>query len=397
MIPVSVAIEIVTGEVEPLAGESVPLAATVGRILAEDIIADSDMPPFNRSQMDGYAVRADDTANAPVMLKIVGESAAGRGWHNMLEAGEAICIMTGASVPAGADAVQKVELTAEHAGAVEIRESVKTGRNIVNRGSETRCGDKVISSGTQVTQNMIATLAAFGYASVKVAKRPMVTIMSTGSELVEVHQTPGIDQIRNSNSAMLDALARGCGCETAIAPIEGDDLTILTAAISDSLNGSDILLITGGVSVGKYDLTKLALAEIGAEIFFEKVSMKPGKPVVFAKYGKTPIFGLPGNPVSAAVTFFMFARMAALQMQDARETTLRRGHAVLVADVKAAQGRDTYLPAKLDTDAAGRLLATPTRWQGSSDFIGLANADALIFIPKGERRETGSVAEILFL
>lgn len=401
MIKITEAIRIVNRETGVLPTERVDLTNAVIRVLAENIVADTDLPPFDRSQMDGFAVIAADTKNAPVTLKIVGESVAGRGWHHTMKSGEAVRIMTGAPVPAGADAVQKVELTRSHdleaSDAVEILESVKKGAAIVRMGAEIKKGRKVFSKGEVVTDNMIAAIASFGYANVKVAKQPRVGILATGSEIVDIHKKPGRDQIRNSNAVMLNALAEGCGAAPKTFPTANDNLLNLKSQIRSASKNNDILIITGGVSVGKYDLTKLALAELGAEIFFEKVRLKPGKPMVFARLNKTLVFGLPGNPVSAAVTFYLFVRMAILQMQDASATQLRSGFAILGEDAKAARDRDTYLPATLTTDREGRLIATPLRSQGSSDFVGFARAEALIFVPSGRLIATGKAASILFL
>jgi molybdenum cofactor synthesis domain-containing protein len=366
-------------------------------LLADDIIADGDLPPFDRSQMDGYAAKAKDTDNAPVVLKIVGESAAGHGWHKTLRKGEAVRIMTGAPVPAGADAVQKVELTKEVDGEVTIHEAVALGKNIVRRGAEIKKGARLFRKGEIFTDRMIASLASFGYAQVRVHKRPAVSILSTGSEIVPIDKKPGRDQIRNSNSVMIKALCEKAGAVTKILPQTGDDLEKLKRTISKAVTGSNILVITGGVSVGKYDLTKPALRELGAEIFFERVRLKPGKPTVFARLGDTLIFGLPGNPVSAAVTFYLFVRYAIMQMQSASQADLPSGNAVVPVTTKGAKERDTYLPASLSTDAPGRLLATPLRWQGSSDFIGFAKADALIFVPAGEVIRESTAAQIVFL
>lgn len=408
MIPVNEAIKLIEQNVSKLSDESVEICKAVGRILAENIVADTDLPPFDRSQMDGFAVRADDVENAPVELKIVGESAAGRGWHHEIKKGETVRIMTGAPVPSGADTVQKVELTSEgdapfstwdmgKDGTVRINESVKADKNIVKRGAEIKRGERVFSVGGRINDRMIATLAAFGYASVRVGRRPRVSILTTGSEVVEIDETPGQDQIRNSNSPMLRALVESAGAQASMLTSVADDLAVIKDVIASGATEADILVITGGVSVGKYDLTKAALVELGAQIFFDRVRLKPGKPAVFAKLGETIIFGLPGNPVSAAVTFYLFVRKAILTMQGASKTDLPSGRAVAGPDVKAVKERDTYLPATLNTDEKGRLVATPTRWQGSSDFIGFAGSDALIFAAAGERYNADDVVEIFFL
>ncbi|HEV8593514.1 MAG TPA: molybdopterin molybdotransferase MoeA, partial [Pyrinomonadaceae bacterium] len=207
MIPISKALKIVSEQVRNLGSEKVGIEACVGRFLAQDIVADTDLPPFNRSQMDGFAVQAADTTNAPIDLKIVGESAAGLGWHKTLKKGEAVRIMTGAPVPSGADAVQKVENTSEYGLSVTILKPVKKGASIVINGSEIKRGQKVISNGERITENLIAPIAAFGYTSVKTVRQPRIEIIGTGSEIVEISEKPGKDQIRNSNSIMLKAFA----------------------------------------------------------------------------------------------------------------------------------------------------------------------------------------------
>jgi molybdenum cofactor synthesis domain-containing protein len=244
---------------------------------------------------------------------------------------------------------------------------------------------------------MVAVLAAFGYAEVAVARRPRVVLLTTGSEVVEINERPGPDQIRNSNAPMLCALVRSAGGEPLIFQSVSDDLGDIKNTMRSAAAGNDVLIVTGGVSVGKYDLTKTALAELGAEIYFEKLKLKPGKPAVFARVGNTIVFGLPGNPVSAAVTFYLFVRKALLLMQSANNSDLRRARAVAGGPLRAARERDTYLPAKLEVDADGRLTVTPLKWLGSSDFIGFARADALAQVSAGSVVLPGEIADILFL
>lgn len=398
MISVVEALRLVEKHTPILATERVDLDGAVGRVLAENIVADSDMPPFDRSQMDGYAVIAADTKKTLVDLTIVGESAAGRGWHKKIKSGQAVRIMTGAPVPAGADAIAKIEITRELNGKVQILESIKKSTSIVGKGAEIKKGKIVIKLGEIINENNISTIAAFGYAKVKVAKRPRVSILATGSEIVDLAKKPGRDQIRNSNSLMLKALAEKCGAEVTMLPSCGDDISDIKFQISNTVKKrADILIITGGVSVGKYDLTKAALDELGADVFFEKLKLKPGKPAVFARLGKTLVFGLPGNPVSAAVTFYLFARKAIMQMQGAIETDLKKAVATLATDAKAARDRDTYLPSVTSIDKHGRLIATSLRSQGSSDFVGFARADSLIFVRAGQTSKRGAQVEIKFL
>ena len=398
MIPVREAISIVLRQTSRLAVESVVLGDSLDRVLAEDIIADCDLPPFDRAQMDGYAIRAEDVSTTPARLGIVGESAAGSGWHHEMKAGEAVRIMTGAPVPVGADAVQQVELTRESNGHVEILESVDIGRSIVKRASEIRAGETVLRAGEDINAAMIATLASFGYAQVKVGRRPRVAIMATGSELVDIDQKPGKDQIRDSNNYTLAAYAKLAGATVDRLPLAGDDTKELKKQMAAAAERSDVLITSGGVSMGVYDFTKAALKELGAEIFFERVSLRPGKPMVFGRLGHTLVFGLPGNPVSVAVTFNLFARAALRAMQGAKEPALKEETAVLARDLKGSIDRESYLPAVLRTDEKGTLLAEPLKWGGSSDFVAFARATALINVPPGVRKiEAGKQVTVLRL
>jgi molybdopterin molybdotransferase len=400
MIPIREAIGIVLQHTPKLAIESVALSDSLGRVLAEDIIADTDLPPFDRAQMDGYAVRAADVSNTPARLRIVGESAAGSGWHHEMKASEAVRIMTGAPVPIGADAVQQVELTREvnNSEFVEILEPVVSGRSIVRRAGEIKAGATVLRAGEDINAAMIATLASFGYAQVEVGRRPRVAVMATGSELVDVDQKPGRDQIRESNNYTIATYAALAGATVARLPLAVDDTEELKKQITQAAEQSDVLITSGGVSMGVYDFTKAALKELGAEIYFERVALRPGKPTVFARLGNTLIFGLPGNPVSVAVTFNLFARAALRAMQGATRPELIEETAVLASDLKGSIDRESYLPAVLRTDEKGTLLAEPLKWGGSSDFVAFARATALINVPKGVKSiEAGNCVTIVRL
>jgi len=401
MISVAEAIQIVRQQTRPLAKERVRLADVLHRVLAEDVVADSDLPPFDRSQMDGYAVRAEETATAPVRLRIVGESAAGRGWHHELKEGEAVRIMTGAPVPVGSDSVQQVELTHElkDGTVVELLESVELGKSIVKRGAEIQAGETVLQSGTIINAAMMAVLAAFGYAEVNVAKRPCVGALATGTELVPVDEKPGQDQIRDSNNYSIAAYAQLTGATIERLPLARDETSVLTNHIAQAAEKCDVIVTSGGVSMGVYDVTKSALHELGAEIFFERVALRPGKPTVFARLPNgTLVFGLPGNPVSVAVTFNLFARTALLAMQGANEPALKQESALLARSVKGNVDRESYLPAQLTTNDDGELIAFPLKWGGSSDFVAFALTTALLIVPAGTKTlEANSLVRVLRL
>ncbi len=400
MISVSEAIRIVKAETARLQPERVALAEAMGRVLAEDVVADTDLPPFNRAQMDGYAMRAEDTANAPVSLRLVGEAAAGRGWHQELNQGEAVRIMTGAPVPVGADSVQQVELTSEEeeGRAVLISKATVAGQFIVPRASEIERGAKVLSAGEEINAAKMAVLASFGYEEVEVGARPRVYVLATGTELVAVGSKPGPDQIRDSNTYSLAAYARLAGALVGRLPLAGDDPELLQREIGQAAARADVLVLSGGVSMGVYDFTKAALHALDAEIFFERVSLRPGKPTVFARLGRTLVFGLPGNPVSVSVTFNLFVHTALRQMQGATRTELTEEHAVLSRAVKGNLERESFLPAELRTNEEGVLLAEPLKWGGSSDFVAFARATALINVPQGIKTlDAGAHARVLRL
>jgi molybdenum cofactor synthesis domain-containing protein len=401
MISVAEAIQIVRQQTRPLPSERVKLHDALHRVLAEDIIADSDLPPFDRSQMDGYAVRAEETNDAPVRLRIMGESAAGKGWHHELNQGEAVRIMTGAPVPVGADSVQQVELTHElkDGTVVELLESVELGKSIVKRGSEIKAGEIVLQSGVTINAAMMAVLAAFGYAEVTVGQRPRVGVLATGSELVSVDEKPGQDQIRDSNNYSIAAYAQLTGALVQRLPLARDETSVLSQLIAEAAKSCDVIVTSGGVSMGVYDVTKAALKELDAEIFFERVALRPGKPTVFARLPNgTFVFGLPGNPVSVAVTFNLFARTALLAMQGVTDPALKHETAVLARSVKGNVDRESYLPAQLTTNDDGEVIAFPLKWGGSSDFVAFALTTALIIVPAATKTlEANSLVRVVRL
>lgn len=411
MIPIFEALEFIENQVSKLPAETVELDKSIGRVLAEGIYADMNLPPFDRSQMDGYAVRKTDVEAAPTDLIIVGESVAGKGFDQKIHQDETVRIMTGARVPKGADSVQKKELVeiSENGRFAKILEPVKTGQHIVLKAAEIKNGEQVFSRGEIINEQMIAVLASFGYSKVEVFCQPKISILATGSEIVPVEQTPGQDQIRDSNSSSLKAFSEMAGAIVHILPRVKDDFENLKRQIAQAVGlenkkqsvedskQSQILILSGGVSVGDYDFTKPALRELGAEIFFEKVALRPGKPTVFARLNDCFIFALPGNPVSVAVTFCLFARKAILQMQGASDCNLREGFAVLTQSIKGAKERDSYIPGKIGFSQKGHLQVEPVKWGGSSDFVSFSKADCLICVPRSELFETEAIVKIAFL
>jgi molybdopterin molybdotransferase len=388
MITVDEALSIVLNQVEPLSIETVTLEQAHNRILAEEIRADIDLPPFDRARMDGYAVRSADVATAPVSLNLIGEIAAGSEFHGKLSPGEAIKIFTGAPIPEGADAVQKVEVTHSDGRTVEINEPVRPGQFITPRASEVAAGDLVSESGREIGPAVMAVMASFGYAQVKVGRRPRVAVVSTGSELIEVSARPSGAQIRNSNSYTLASYAARAGAVVDLLGTIKDTPEATTRALLEAAEGRDMVITSGGVSMGDYDLVKAALKEMGAEVYFDKVIIRPGKPTVFARRNRTYFFGLPGNPVSTSVTFNVFARPAIRKMQGESNPQLPTIRAVLSRPVKDTSSRRSYLPARLTVEN-GRALVEPLKWGGSSDLVAFMRSDALIIV----REEAHDIAE----
>ena len=381
--------------------EEIPLSDALGRTLRQDVISDLDMPPFDRARMDGYAVRSVDISKAapknPAKLKEIGESVAGRAFQGFVGFGEAVRIMTGAPVPAGADSVQKIEVINAHDGIVEIFEATKPHQNITARGVEAKAGNVMVKAGEIITPAAAAVLATFGYAMVEVAMRPRIVVLSTGDELVEVWEKPQPAQIRNSNTFSLAGYAQAAGGEVLSAGIVHDDFNETKQAIAEAAMMADVVMLSGGVSMGDYDLVKPALLELGAEIFVEKVAMHPGKPTVFAKLGETLIFGLPGNPLSVAVSFHLFARPALLKMMGATEIHLPRVWAKAASKVKGAPPRRSHQPARL-VIKNGVAEAEPLKWAGSSDVVAFVQADALIVVPEElSGYEAGQLVEVILL
>jgi molybdenum cofactor synthesis domain-containing protein len=400
MLRIEDALDIILRHTPTLNEEEVRLGQAIGRVLRRDCVSDLDLPPFDRARMDGYALRAADTGAAfpghPLRLRAIGEAAAGRAFDGQVHAGEAVRIMTGAPVPTGADAVEKIEvIRVLDDGLIEIEAPAQPGQFITPRGVEARAGDVMVKSGERVTPPIAATLASFGCARLKVSRKPRLALLSTGTELVEVEERPGPSQIRNSNTYSLAGYAEAAGAEVSSAGIAPDDFVATREAVSDALSKSDVVMLSGGVSMGDYDLVKPALVDLGAEVMVEKVAMHPGKPTVFAKLGEKIVFGLPGNPVSVAVSFHLFARPALLKMQGASDIHLPRMRAYASRQVKGAPPRRSHQPAQL-APRDGRLEVEPLKWSGSSDLVAFMRADCLIVVPEDRQSlNEGELVEVI--
>jgi molybdopterin molybdotransferase len=351
--------------------EEVAVEACAGRVSGEDTHAVTDLPPFDSSGMDGFAVRADDT---PGELTVVGESAAGSPAGRTLGAGEAITISTGAVVPEGADAVVPVERTM---GAVVV-EGVERGENVRRRGGDIRSGDLVLSGGTEIRPAQLAALAASGIATVRCARVPRVAVLATGTELRRPGVELGAGEIYESNSLMLAAQLVQAGAEPVVLDAVADDESSLCAALERALE-HDVVITSGGVSVGPHDLVRGTLAELGAEEVFWRVSVKPGKPVLFAVRDSTLVFGLPGNPVSSLVGFELFVRPALRALSGAADPRPPYRQATLAASVRRDRQRDELVRARFVDGALD-----PITGQDSHMIARAALAEALVRIPHGD-------------
>ena len=382
--------------VPPLRVETVPLHQALGRVLASPISADTRLPPFRKSFMDGYALRAQDVQQIPARLKVVSVMAAGAPAGPQLKRGEAIQIMTGAPVPRGADAVQMVEKTRSDGDDVEILEAVVAGAHIAEAGSEVRRNQTVLEQGVTIGAQEVAVLATFGHHQVEVYRLPSVSVIATGDELVEIEETPGFGKIRNSNAHMLWAQCRALDLRVEIQPIAGDDPQRVRDAIQCGMQ-SDLIVFSGGVSMGEFDYVHKVLTEEGIEVFFHKVAIKPGKPLLVGTKDDRMVFGLPGNPVSSFLTFELFAKPAILKWSGKKPQPLLRTVAVLESAVRHKPGRLFFKPARVVSTLAG-LSAMPVETRGSADIVAFARANALMILPAtGVELEKGATVSVLLM
>jgi molybdopterin molybdotransferase len=351
--------------------EECTLEAAAGRVLAEDVAADRDLPAMARSVRDGYAVRASDL---PGELEIAGEVRAGERFAGRVGPGQAVEIMTGAPVPAGADAVVMIEHTERSNGRVRIDRTAEAQQFINPRGCEATANETVLRAGKRLDYSDVAMLAAVGRVRVKVYRKPVAAIIATGDEIVEAGQTPAEFQIRNSNAYSLAAQVARAGGEPRILPVARDTVEHTRSIVEHGL-AADLLLLSGGVSAGKYDVVEDVLRGLGAEFFFDRVLIQPGQPLVFGRVRGKFFFGLPGNPASTMVTFEIFARAALELLAGQEEISLYMPSARLASDFRHRAGLTRFLPAHLSADGAE---VTPVVWHGSGDIPSLSRANVYL-------------------
>jgi molybdopterin molybdotransferase len=362
----------------PLPAEPVPIAEAAGRIAAEDVHAQVDLPPFASSAMDGFAVRASDL---PGTLRIAGESAAGRQLDGRLEPGTAVAISTGAVVPEGADAVVPVERVVKKANAMIVMEAAERGAHVRPRGGDVTAGDVVVVAGATLTPARVAAIAASGVSEVRCARRPRVAILATGTELVAPGEPLGPGQIYETNTLMLAAALAAAGADVRPEPAVADDEAALREALERGLS-ADVLVTSGGVSVGEHDLVRAAERDLGVEEVFWRVSIKPGKPVSFGVRGETLVFGLPGNPVSALVGCELFVKPALRALQRLPQPLPRLEPGRLAVALRRNEDRDEFVRARSRVEDDS-LVLEPLVGQESHMIVRSGAADALVHVPRG--------------
>ena len=376
----------VLADLAPLPDEELAVADALGRVLAEDVRAAHDVPSFANSAMDGFAIRSGPAGRT---LAIVGESRAGSPSSVAVGDGEAVRISTGAAVPDGADAILPAESAQDDGDAITVQEDVAAGNHVRGPGEDLSAGATVLAAGALLGPAELGLLVEAGRAAVRCGRRPRVAVLATGDELVAPGEPLAHGQLHNSNAVTLGALARRAGAELVHTSEVADDAAATRAAIERALDGTDAVLLTGGVSVGPHDHVKPALAALGVEEVFWRVALRPGKPMWFGRRGTQLVFGLPGNPVSAVVCFLLFARPALAALQGATDPP-QRGRAILGEAVPRQRTREEAVRVRLQD---GR--AMPTGPQGSHQLSSMLGADALAIVPRGEGDlEAGAEVEV---
>jgi molybdopterin molybdotransferase len=378
----------------PLLPESIEIEEAFGRVLARDVLADRDYPPFHRSTRDGFAVRAADVSAPGARLECVGELRAGGSFHGVVGTGQCVEIMTGASVPAGADAVVMIEHSRRDARTITFDRPAQRGDHVVSCGSEARAGALLVPAKTRLGYAEMALAAQVGVTRLEVFARPRVAILSTGDEVVDARALPGPLQIRNSNGIAIEVLARTAGAQPIQIGNSPDEKKALRKEIERGLE-AEILVLSGGVSMGKYDLVEQVLADLGAAFHFTGVAIRPGRPAVFATCRDKLVFGLPGNPVSTMVTFELFVLPAIDLRTGAAPRPLPIFRAKLATQVREKGPVVHFLPARIEWEGR-EARVTQLPWQGSGDVVALASANGFLVVgPERPEIAAGEWVDVL--
>ncbi|TWT58417.1 Molybdopterin molybdenumtransferase [Thalassoglobus neptunius] len=402
MLSVIEALDLIRDRVLPGETSVKPLSETLGHTVAESILSPIDSPPFDKSMMDGFAIRTEDFAQGAIPLSLVGQITAGESSDSPLQSGETVQIMTGAPIPPNVDAVVPVELSSVENGVVHLNvdpAQLRSGWNIIPRGSNMQQGIEVLSTGSSIRPQEIALLGEIGKANLRVHHRPRVAVLATGNELVDVGEDPGPGQIRNSNALMLAAQVESCGAIPVVLGIARDNRDDLRDKVQAGLECA-MLCLSGGVSAGTLDLVPSVLAEAGVEPVFHKLAMKPGKPIWFgsrndAANGPCYVFGLPGNPVSSMVCFELFVRTALRKFCGDTQTDVPLQNAHLKRDFQQRGDRQVWFPSTLEFEG-GKAVVNPVDWKGSSDLRStlLANCSA-VFDAGDNLYQAGELVNVL--
>lgn len=377
--------------------ERVPLADALGRTLAESIVSRDTIPPFDNSAMDGFAVRTADFADGTATLDVIGEVAAGQVPTTAIRSGTCVRIMTGAPIPDGADAIAPVEWTKEEGEQVHIQRAPEPGQYVRPAGQDVRPGDELVSTGVVVTPPVVGIAATLGYAEVEVRVPPRVAVIATGDELVPPDATPGPGQIRDANGPALAAQVVSAG-GTTLGPLHARDDEAHARVVLERALEADVVVVSGGVSMGARDVVREVLESLGVAWEFWKVRQRPGKPLAFGTRGDTLVFGLPGNPVSSAVCFEQYVRPAIAARLGRRAVERERVPATLAEDIRKEAGLHHFVRGVFATDNAGRLTARPTGAQGSNLYSSVVRADGLIHLPEVlEHPAAGTAVEVEWL
>ena len=400
MITVAEALDQILQTIHPLGLERVTILDALDRVLGEDVTAYRNIPPKDNSAMDGYALRFQDTTGAspdhPVLLEVVEDIPAGAIPQKSITAGQSARIMTGAPIPEGADSVLKMEDTEKDGQKVRITAATQYGQDIRRAGEDVREGELVLPRGTIVRPAGIGMLASLGRSFVSVYQRPLIAILSTGNELVDIDEAPSPWKIINSNSYSLASLALDCGAQVMQMGIAKDKRDDLLARFRAAMR-ADVIISSGGVSVGDYDLVKDIMQEVGNKMQFWQVAMRPGKPLAFGRTGNVPIFGLPGNPVSSMISFEQFIRPAILKMMGHQKIFRKTLTAVLQDDIEKKRGLTHFIRGIVKVNGAGYEVST-TGEQGSGILKSMVRANGLIVIPDNiEKVESGSEVKVQML